>query len=126
MDIFKFCGIGIYSVFAVLVIRELRREISQTASFGIFAVILCISLPMVGEFVEFAVSFSDGINSSCSESIAVLIKALGIAYITYIASEICKHAGEGSIASQVELVGRMEIMILCIPFLKKLLSFVLI
>ncbi len=113
-------------MFAVLVIRELRREISQTASFGIFAVILCISLPMVGEFVEFAVSFSDGINSSCSESIAVLIKALGIAYITYIASEICKHAGEGSIASQVELVGRMEIMILCIPFLKKLLSFVLI
>ena len=126
MNLLEFCGIGIYAAFAVLVTRELRREVSQTVSFGIFAVMLCLCIPIIGELVSFALSVSDKVNEECRDSIGVILKALGITYITYISSEICKNAGENSIASQVEFMGRTEIMLLCLPFFEKLLSFALL
>ena len=62
MNLLEFCGIGIYAAFAVLVTRELRREVSQTVSFGIFAVMLCLCIPIIGELVSFALSVSDKVN----------------------------------------------------------------
>ena len=126
INLLEFCGIGIYAAFAVLVTKELRREVSQAVSFGIFAVMLCLCIPIIGELVSFALSLSDKVNEECRDSIGVILKALGITYITYISSEICKNAGENSIASQVEFMGRMEIMLLCLPFFEKILSFALL
>ena len=40
MNLLEFCGIGIYAAFAVLVTRELRREVSQTVSFFSIFVIM--------------------------------------------------------------------------------------
>ena len=126
VNVIEFCGIGIYAVFAVMVIRELRKEVSQNTSFAVFAVMLSVSLPLVGEFVLFAASLGDKISSDASAYISVILKSLGITYITYVSSEICKSAGEGGIAGQVELVGRIEILLLCIPYFEKLVNLALI
>ncbi len=123
---YEFCGIGIYASFAVWMIRELKREVSQSASFGIFIVMLCFCLPLTGELVTFALSYTELVSQTCGDSIKTLTKALGITYISYISSEICKGAGEQGIASQLELAGRLEITLLCIPFFKKILDFALL
>ncbi len=52
----------------------------------------------------------------------VLIKALGIAYITSAASEMCTAAGEGMLARAVGFCGRIELLALCLPMIAKLLS----
>lgn len=51
-----------------------------------------------------------------------LMKMLGITYVSEFASGLCKEAGHQSIASQIELFGKLTILALGIPVLAALLT----
>jgi stage III sporulation protein AD len=46
-----------------------------------------------------------------------ILKIIGIAYIAEFASQITKDAGQGSIASKIELSGKVLILAMAIPIL---------
>lgn len=54
--------------------------------------------------------------------IGTLIKMLGITYIAEFSSGICKDAGYQTIASQIEIFGKLAVMILSMPILLTLLD----
>lgn len=54
--------------------------------------------------------------------IGTLIKMLGITYIAEFSSGICKDAGYQTIASQIEIFGKLAVMILSMPILLTLLN----
>lgn len=51
----------------------------------------------------------------------ILVKALGISLLVQITADICIDSGEGAIAHRVEMIGKSEILILCIPLIKEIL-----
>ena len=53
----------------------------------------------------------------------VLIKTLGLALLTKICSDICRDCGEGTLASCVELCGKLAILLLCIPMIGELMDY---
>ena len=53
---------------------------------------------------------------------STLIKMLGIAYLSEFSSGICKDAGQQAIALQIEMFGKISILILSIPYLITLLQ----
>ncbi len=60
-----------------------------------------------------------------SELFKVLIKALGICYIVNFAGETCRDFGQTSLASKVELAGKIAVTVLTLPLIKGILSTVL-
>ena len=56
--------------------------------------------------------------------VAILLKMLGITYVSELVSAICKDAGYQSVALQIEIFARLGIMVLCIPILMTLLEVV--
>lgn len=46
-----------------------------------------------------------------------LLKMLGTAYIAEFASSICKDAGYQAVAGQIEIFGKLAILVLCMPIL---------
>ena len=54
--------------------------------------------------------------------IGTLIKMLGITYIAEFSSGICKDAGYQTIASQIEIFGKLAVMLLSLPILMTLLN----
>ena len=54
--------------------------------------------------------------------VAILLKMLGITYVSELVSAICKDAGYQSVALQI--FARLGIMVLCIPILMTLLEVV--
>lgn len=56
--------------------------------------------------------------------VAILLKMLGITYVSELVSTICKDAGYQSVALQIEIFARLGIMVLCIPILMTLLEVV--
>ena len=54
--------------------------------------------------------------------IGTLIKMIGIAYVAEFASGICKDAGYQTIASQIEISGKLAVMVLSMPILLTLLN----
>ena len=56
-----------------------------------------------------------------TEYISTLVKMVGITYIGQFASGICKDAGCGTTAAQIELFSKLSVMVLSMPVLMALL-----
>ena len=54
--------------------------------------------------------------------VAILLKMLGITYVAEFASNICKDAGYQTIARQIEMFGKLAIMVLSFPVLLAILD----
>lgn len=123
MSVFSLCGICVTGAVAVLVLRELRREYVPYLVLAVGVTVLVSVLPRVGETVTFAheiAAYADG------EYVSVLLRALGISYLTAAAADLCRCSGDGNIASYVEAVGRVELIALSLPLLRELLSLALL
>lgn len=57
-----------------------------------------------------------------SSYVAVVIKVVGIAYISEFSSNICRDAGYSGIASQIEMFGKLTILVMSLPVLTALLD----
>ena len=56
---------------------------------------------------------------------SAVLKITGIAYIAEFGAEICKDAGEGAIASKIELAGKVIIVMLAAPIITSLLDLII-
>lgn len=54
--------------------------------------------------------------------IFLLLKIVGITYIAEFSSDLCKDAGYGAIAGQIEFVGKLSILTISMPVLISLLE----
>lgn len=54
--------------------------------------------------------------------IGTLIKMLGITYIAEFSAGICKDAGYQTVAVQIEIFGKLAVLVLCMPVLLTLLD----
>ncbi len=57
-----------------------------------------------------------------SSYVAVVIKVVGIAYISEFSSNLCRDAGYSGIASQIEMFGKLTILVMSLPVLTALLD----
>ena len=64
-------------------------------------------------------------HSLNSEFLGILIKITGIAILSEFTTSICKDAGEGAIATKVDLGGKIIIMSMSIPIISSLLETIL-
>lgn len=121
MTIFKIVGLSLAAVTVVLVLRAYRPELAVQAAVAAGVVLLLIAvtelsgvMAMIDQIVA-----KYGLNS---EHIKVVIKVIGIAYLAQFAAQTCRDAGEGAIASKVELVGRVLIVTVAIPVVISILD----
>ena len=56
------------------------------------------------------------------EQIAIMLKMVGITYIAQFSSGICKDAGYQAIAAQIEIFGKLAILVVGMPVLLALLE----
>lgn len=54
----------------------------------------------------------------------ILLKMVGISYLTEFASSLCKDAGQGTLGTNIEIVARVSMLILSVPVLKSILDFI--
>ena len=60
-----------------------------------------------------------------NEYTMVIIKALGICYVTQLASDTCQDAGERAMAGKIELAGRVAVLLLSLPMFSSILQIAL-
>ncbi|HCX49180.1 MAG TPA: stage III sporulation protein AD, partial [Bacillus sp. (in: Bacteria)] len=57
--------------------------------------------------------------------VETLLKIIGIAYIAEFGAQITKDAGQGAIASKIELAGKILILVMAIPILTVVIETIL-
>lgn len=116
----KICFFAILCTVVGVVIKHLKPEFSPFVRIAGSVVVSTLVISIILPIVTYLTSLFEG--SSLGEYGGVVIKALGIALLTQICADICRDGGEGSAASGVELMGRLEILLLCLPMLENILS----
>ncbi len=123
MNIISICGIAIFAAAAAIALKKNAPETSMlivTASgVLIFFSVLSEITPIINEIYKLI--NSSGIDSEYGE---ILLKTVGICLACQFTSETCRDAGQGSLASRVELASKVTVVITAIPLFEKILSVV--
>ena len=100
----------------LLTVRETRREWEPYVLLGVCALFFTLMLPGVRETAGFLASLTEA-----GEGISVILKALGISWLTAAAADLCRASGEPSLAGWLETAGRVELTLLSLPLMRELL-----
>ncbi len=123
MDILQITGIAIIGTVLVLVVKAQRPEIALQVSILTGIIIFIMVTGKIASIIELLNQLSNKANIDTAY-LSTLFKIIGIAYIAQFGSEVCKDAGESSIASKVELAGKVVIMVLAVPIITSLLDLI--
>lgn len=116
--------IGIVGIAGVLMAIQFQKENKEYATLiGIAVAVIIFSQILMK--VEVIIASIQEIESALNievEYIQVILKMLGITYVSEFASGICKDAGYGNIATQIELFAKIFILALSMPILIAILE----
>ncbi len=124
MQLLQIIGIGIVATVIIIVLRMQKPEIAVQASIVTGLVIFFLLASKISAVIELLESYADRADINPVYFTTVL-KITGIAYITEFGAEVCKDAGESSIASKIELAGKITIMVLAVPIITSLLDLII-
>lgn len=117
----KVAVIGIVTVIIAILCRGIKNEYGIYAGIAGSIIIAYLGVSRLSEIVALLNKFGSYI-SAYSAYVTILLKMLGIAYIGELASNISKDAGYNTVASQIEIAGKLSILIISIPILEALLD----
>ena len=121
MDVIQ---IGILGVAGALLAVQFNSGKSEYGIYISVALSLVIFFAILGR-LEIMIDVIKQINSYNDMDVAyvgTLVKMLGITYVAEFSSSICKDAGYQTIAQQIEIFGKLAILVLSMPVLLALLD----
>ena len=93
---------------------------STGSSMGTFVTAMLVFNGLISVYTRINM-FTAGINQ---EYIKLIVKVIGISYVTEISSNICKENGFAALASAMEIYARISVAGLCIPVIVTLFEIV--
>lgn len=116
MEIWQIVGLAlIVTVFSV-VLKQIRPEIALQLSILAGASIFIVILSKVRVIVDLLQTLADQANIS-SYYLLIILKIVGVAYLAEFGAQICRDAGEGALATKIELAAKVGVIILAIPII---------
>lgn len=116
--------IGLVGVIGILLAVPLK---SYKTEFGIY-IAIAVCLVILGYATQYfagilsAIEQLRGYLNNNYSYLTVLLKAVGATYACEFCAGICKDAGYGGIAGQVEMIGKLYILLTGMPVLMALLE----
>lgn len=122
MEILKFVAVSILCLILCIILRQTRPEFlpfAQIASVIILTVMITQHLKNLLEAVNEVIGEIGIIEDGY---IILLIKVLGIAIVTKIASDICRDNGNSALGTNIELIGKIMIFAMCLSLVKTIVE----
>ena len=120
MDSTKICIIGLLCVLLCVLLGEFKSSFSAVIKMSCSLLLFLFALGTLSPVLDFFKSMGEG--SSISSYMSIIIRALGISFCSSISSDICRDAGTPALASAIELVSKVEIIVLTLPLIKEIIN----
>ncbi len=123
MEVFQLVGIALIAGVAALILKNVKPELAFLVSIagGIILLLFAFELfrDSLGIFQEIATT--TGIDSSL---VKILLKMLGIGYLVQFGADTLSDFGQAALADKLVFCGKIVILVLSIPILRNVLSFI--
>ena len=120
MKITYYISFAVCAALIGMVLRSVKSGAAQLIGIGACVMIFLKLFADHTEVIPTLRAFFD--ENGFSEYGATLIKALGVGILCQIGGDVCRDMGEGSVASALELAGKLEIVALALPIAAELIS----
>ena len=124
MDVLKASAVALVGLVSLLVLKQFRPEWATVLRLGVTAVLVAFLLTMVSGIVDFVEELNRDSAVLPAGMWQIMLKSVGVALLTEVASGICKDSGEAGVAVWVEMAGKLEIVLLSLPLISEVLTFV--
>ena len=116
MGIVKIGILGVAGVMLALQFKSNRQEYGVYIGAALCLVIFTVSLSGLETLLGRVKELQKYLNGS-GDYIGFLLKAVGITYVCEFCASICKDAGYGAVAGQIEIFGKLSVLLMGIPVL---------
>lgn len=114
MEMVRIGILGVAGVMIALQFKTVKPEISLYIGFAVCIVIFTFSVNGMMQILSKMEELQKYISGSDSY-FALLFKAVGITYISEFCASICKDAGYGAVAGQIEIFGKLTVLFMGMP-----------
>lgn len=124
MEIVQIVGIGIIATILAVLLKQEKPEIALQISIVTGLIIFIFIISKLSYVIEVLSDLAQRINIDFVY-FSIILKIIGIAYIAEFGAQISRDAGEETIASKIELAGKILIMALSVPILLAVLDLII-
>ncbi|MBJ7896889.1 stage III sporulation protein AD [Bacillus atrophaeus] len=124
MDIVQIVGLGLIATFLSLIVKEQKPTFAFLIVVFAGCVIFLYLVDQIYDIIRMIekIAVNANVNMVYVETI---LKIIGIAYIAEFGAQLTKDAGQGAIASKIELAGKVLILVMAVPILTVIIETIL-
>lgn len=123
-SLYKIISIAVITCIACLIIKPIRSDFAILISIVGGIIVLFYTVSYLSQIFDvFTEIFNiSGINASIY---SIILKIIGIGYLTEFTAGICNDTGNSSLADKVLLGGKVVILVMAIPIVTSILDIVM-
>lgn len=123
MDLMRIIGVAFITTVTTVILRVTKPELAFSVTItGILIILMYAVEAMQGVLSVFnSLALKTGVDNSL---IKLLLKIVGVGYLTEFGAGIISDFGSVSVADKVSLCGKITIILLALPIFESLLSLV--
>ncbi|AFM42247.1 stage III sporulation protein AD [Desulfosporosinus acidiphilus SJ4] len=116
MEIWQIVGLALIVTVISVVLKQFRPEIALQLSILAGATIFIMILSKIKVIINLLQTLADQANIS-SYYLLIVLKIVGVAYLAEFGAQICRDAGEGALATKIEIAAKVGVVVLAIPII---------
>ena len=117
---YRLFALSIAVLVLMLIVRQWKTDLLPVLRMAITLFFALLLLSMISPLVLYLKQIMN--HSAAGEYTEIVLKGLGIALLTQCCSNICRECGENGIAGGVEMIGKIELLLLAIPLIEDVLE----
>ncbi len=123
MEIFRIIGVAFVTAVAAIVLKSSKPELSFAVTVTGVVIILIFVADMLQNTVNIISSIA-GMTGIENGLIKILLKIVGIGYLTEFSAGLLNDFGSNAIADKVTLAGKLTILVLSLPVIESVLGLI--
>ena len=116
----KIAVLGLVTIFLTMIAGSVKREYGIAVMIGAALLLGVYGISSIERMVTRIREFESAIGME-KEYLDILLRMLGIAYLTQFVVSLCRDAGNCAVAGQIGIVGKISMMLVSFPILEALL-----
>jgi len=124
LEIIQVVGLGLVATLLIIILKETRPELAFQAAIAAGIILLLMVIGYLAEVVQTVteVALEAGLNIVYLQT---LMRIIAIAYLAEFGTQVCRDAGQNSIASKIELAAKVIILVMAVPIIIEVMQAIL-
>lgn len=124
MDIIKILAIALITCIATIIVKQVKPDFANLVTLAGGIVVLLMLVDYINQVFDVLKLLVDKTNLSPG-LFSIVLKIIGIGYLTEFTANICNDSGSSSLANKVLFAGKIVILVMSLPILINIIEIIM-